>query len=401
MRTPPLVSGLVLFVACQGTRPAAVDAYTADRDFLAAHVDTLELAGPDGARVLLVPAYQGRVMTSTTGGGDSSGWLNRELIASRRFVEHMNGFGGEDRFWIGPEGGQFSVFFAPGTQFGLADWFTPAPIDTEPFVVQEHDASHAVFTRSFSLQNRAGTRFDVAVHREVVLGDAGEALTRLGAPAAAGVRGVAFETRNTLTNTGTEPWTKASGLLSIWILGMFNAAEDAMVLVPFERGSEAERGPIVNDEYFGRIAADRLHIDAARGLVLLRGDARSRGKIGLGPRRARSVLGSWDGAREVLTIVEFSRPAGATDYVNSLWRLQDDPFGGDVVNSYNDGPATPGGKGFGDFYELESSSPALALGPGAAATHVHRTLHLTGPRPALARIALAVLGADLDALPVP
>ncbi len=106
-------------------------------------------------------------------------------------------------------------------------------------------------------------------------------------------------------------------------------------------------------------------------------------------------------AREVLTIVEFSRPAGATDYVNSLWRLQDDPFGGDVVNSYNDGPATPGGKGFGDFYELESSSPALALAPGAAATHVHRTLHLTGPRPALAKIALAVLGADLDALPVP
>ncbi|MBZ0151569.1 MAG: hypothetical protein K8J09_08565 [Planctomycetes bacterium] len=401
MRTPPLVSGLVLFVACQGTRPAAVDAYTADRDFLAAHVDTLELAGPDGARVLLVPAYQGRVMTSTTGGGDSSGWLNRELIASRRFVEHMNGFGGEDRFWIGPEGGQFSVFFAPGTQFALADWFTPAPIDTEPFAVVEHDASHAVFTRSFSLRNRAGTRFDVAVQREVVLGDAGAALARLGAPAAAGVRGVAFETRNTLTNTGTEPWTKSGGLLSIWILGMFQAAEQAMVLVPFERGSEAERGPIVNDEYFGRIAADRLHIDAARGLVLLRGDARSRGKIGLGPRRARSVLGSWDGAREVLTIVEFSRPAGATDYVNSLWRLQDDPFGGDVVNSYNDGPATPGGKGFGDFYELESSSPALALGPGAAATHVHRTLHLTGPRPALAKIALAVLGADLDALPVP
>jgi hypothetical protein len=27
-------------------------------------------------------------------------------------VPHINVFGGEDRFWLGPEGGQFSIFFA-------------------------------------------------------------------------------------------------------------------------------------------------------------------------------------------------------------------------------------------------------------------------------------------------
>jgi hypothetical protein len=35
------------------------------------------------------------------------GWINRKLIASRKIQPHINVFGGEDRFWIGPEGGQF------------------------------------------------------------------------------------------------------------------------------------------------------------------------------------------------------------------------------------------------------------------------------------------------------
>jgi hypothetical protein len=34
--------------------------------------------------------------------------------------------------------------------------------------------------------------------------------------------------------------------------------------------------------------------------------------------------------------------AGATDYVNSMWEDQKEPFSGDVVNSYNDGPTATG-----------------------------------------------------------
>ena len=69
-------------------------------------------------------------MTSTAGGdaGLSFGWINRELIASGKMQPHMNAFGGEDRFWMGPEGGQFSIFFAKGAKFEFADWFTPAVI---------------------------------------------------------------------------------------------------------------------------------------------------------------------------------------------------------------------------------------------------------------------------------
>ena len=37
----------------------------------------------------------------------------------------MNVFGGEDRFWLGPEGGQFALYFKPGDPFDLDHWQVP------------------------------------------------------------------------------------------------------------------------------------------------------------------------------------------------------------------------------------------------------------------------------------
>jgi hypothetical protein len=115
----------------------------------------------------------------------------------------------------------------------------------------------------------------------------------------------------------------------------------------------------------------------------------------VGPRRSKGVLGSYDPARGTLTIVQFTQPDGVTDYVNSLWKLQDDPYAGDALNGYNDGPPAPGAKPLGPFYELESSSPAAALAPGASLAHVHRTLHLSGSEDELDAVARAVLGVTL------
>ena len=98
---------------------------------------------------------------------------------------------------------------------------------------------------------------------------------------------------------------------------------------------------------------------------------------------------------EVLTLVELTIPMGAHDYVNSMWQLQDEPFAGDVVNSYNDGPPEPGAKPLGPFYELESSSPALELGPGEFREHVHRTAHFVGDDAALDPLARAALGVGI------
>lgn len=55
-------------------------------------------------------------------------------------------------------------------------------------------------------------------------------------------------------------------------------------------------------------------------------------------------------------------------------------------------------KHVGAFYELESSLPAAALKPGKKKTHVHRTIHLTGPKESFAAVPQAVLGQPLQAI---
>lgn len=75
----------------------AAPAVAADRDFnedvafLREHVETLVLADGD-ARIAVVPAYQGRVMTSTATGpaGTSVGWINYEHIAAGKKTPHIN-----------------------------------------------------------------------------------------------------------------------------------------------------------------------------------------------------------------------------------------------------------------------------------------------------------------------
>jgi hypothetical protein len=360
-----------------------------DLDFLQRHTETVVLRDPGGAAcVALCPALQGRVATSTTGGADgpSFGWLNRALIASGKLVPHMNVYGGEDRLWLGPEGGQFSLFFAPGAPQELAHWQTPAPIDAEPFTLVERAEDRALLRKTMRITNASGTVFDIDVEREVRL---------LGTVRTEGVAAISFETRNRITNAGPAPWRRETGLVSIWIAGTFSPSPSTIIVMPFRAGAEAELGPAVNDRYFGRVPPDRLAV--AAGALFFRGDGQQRGKIGVSPRRALDALGSYDAEGGVLTVVTYTLPDGARDlpYVNSLWEQQREPYAGDVLNSYNDGPATPGAEPFGPFYELESSSPALALAPGESAEHVHRTRHFVGAPDGLVAIARAWLGVGI------
>lgn len=375
---------------------AAAASFGDDVAFLKKHVDVIELSDKKGAaKAAVSAAYQGRVMTSTAGSdaGLSFGWINRELIASGKYLPHMNAFGGEDRFWLGPEGGQFSIFFAKGAKFELADWFTPAAIDTLPFEVVRTSQDRARFAAEFALTNYSGTRFDVAVDRQVRLLRPAAAWKNLGTKAVDGVSLVAFESKNTLKNAGANAWEKESGLLSIWILGMFTPSPSTTIVVPIVPGPESELGVKVTSDYFGAIPPDRLVVK--EDVIYLSGDGNYRSKIGISPMRSKAVLGSYDADNRVLTVVQFSQPEGVTDYVNSLWKLQDNPYGGDAANSYNDGPPAPGAKPMGPFYELESSSPAAALRPGKSLTHVHRTIHLSGDESALDTVARAALGVSI------
>jgi hypothetical protein len=380
-----------------GTAAAADRTFDEDVAFLRRQAEVVLLGdAASGAGVAVVPAWQGRVMSSTAGGpaASSYGWSNDALIESHTVPPHINALGGEDRLWLGPEGGQFSIFFRQGDPFDLEHWQTPALFDSEPWSVCERDQRHVALRHGGRLVNYSGTALDVRIDRTIRLLDPVALASLLGGPAPSGARLVAYASENTLTNTGRTAWTKAGGLLSLWVLGMFKPSPQTTIVVPYRTGAEATLGPVVNDAYFGKVPADRL---AARdGRLYFSGDGRYRSKIGLSPRRARAVLGSYDAARQVLTIVGFDLPAGAADYVNSMWQIQEQPFRGDAVNSYNDGPPAPGAKPLGPFYELETSSPAAALAPGASLTHVHRTVHLEGDAQALDTVARRVLGVSLE-----
>jgi len=197
-----------------------------------------------------------------------------------------------------------------------------------------------------------------------------------------------------VTNRGEQHWKQDSGLLSIWILGMYIPTPETTVVIPFKAGPEEELGSSVNDAYFGEISGDRLKV--LEDGLFFKGDGESRGKIGVSPLRAQSFSGSWDADSQVLTIVHFNLPEQPSEYVNSMWEIQEEPFTGDVVNSYNDGPPEPGAKPLGPFYELETSSPGLALTPGGSYTHFHRTMHFSGNLNDLDRLARSLLGVGIE-----
>ncbi|MDP6892239.1 MAG: hypothetical protein QF731_03600 [Verrucomicrobiota bacterium] len=365
-----------------------------DVDFLEKHVEVITLdQGAGKSKIAVVPAYQGRVMTSTVGGAQSPshGWINYELIKAGRFEPHINAYGGEDRFWLGPEGGQFSIFFKKDDPFDLKHWQTPALIDTQPYQVISQTESEVTFRHEAEIRNYSDTQFFIRIDRKVRLLDRSELDELLGVELSQSINAVAYETENILTNIGDTAWTKQGGLLSIWILGMYKHSEETTVLVPYVEGNEADLGPIVNADYFGEVPAERLRV--SNGLIRFSADGKFRSKIGLSPERSKSVLGSYDPTRQLLTLVQYNKPEGATSYVNSMWELQDEPFKGDVVNSYNDGPPSPGAKQLGPFYELESSSPALELKSGESITHIHRTIHLQGEKEVIQDLGKTLLGA--------
>jgi len=366
-----------------------------DLEFLRKHTEVVVL-GDDRARVAVVPEYQGRVMTSTSAGaaGPSFGWINRDAVSTEEFQRHINAFGGEDRFWLGPEGGQFSIFFPQGAPFEFENWQTPAPIDWGSWEVISKEADAISFRRDMQLVNYSGTELKLRVDRVIRMLPRSRVADLLGAGIPEEIELVAFESENQITNTGDKEWSKSTGLLSIWILGMFQPSEQATVIIPFEPGTEAERGRIVNDAYFGKVSTERLRVEEER--LFFRADGKSRGKIGIGPSRAKPLAGSFDAENQVLTLVQFNLPETPADYVNSMWEIQEHPYSGDVVNSYNDGPVSPGADPLGPFYELETSSPASELGPAGSVVHIHRTVHARGPEILLSDLSKQTLGVSLE-----
>ncbi len=379
--------------------------YAEAREFLAKHTDLVELTNDAGARVAIAPAWQGRVMTSTCGGleGPSFGFVNRDFIEAGQTDAHFNNLGAEERLWLCPEGGPFSLWFKPGAKQVMQNWFTPPALNDGAWkVVSSPNDPLLRMAVHMKLQNTAATAFELDVTRDVRLLGTDDFQTLFGATAAAamgkpGVKTVAYETANQITNRGPA-FSKQKGLVSIWILGMMNAGPQTVILVPYRSGSAAQLGPVVKSDYFGAVPADRLKVMPQA--VLFRADSNFRSKIGTSQRRARNVLGSIDFQGGVLTLVHFTMPddPAKQNYMNNMWGVpQAKPYTGDVANAYNDGPNDLG-KRMGAFYEIESVSPALTLKTGASLLHCHRTVHIQADAETLRELAKEILGVDLDAV---
>ena len=378
-------------------KKSQVKTFGEEVEFLEKHLDVTVLSDETGnAQVAVIGAYQGRVMTSTADGedGTSFGWINHELIASGENQKHINAYGGEERFWMGPEGGQFAIYFPKGAPFEFEYWQTPSVIDTEHFDMLSKTKNSVAFRKYKKLANWSGTEFEIQIDREIRLLNRKTAATKLGVDIPNSVKMVAYESDNKIKNLADSAWKKQTGVLSIWILSMFNPSPATTVVIPFKKGPESKLGPKVNDEYFGKVPPERLIVED--DVLFFSADGKYRSKIGISPKRAKPILASYDELSKTLTLAQYTLPDGITDYVNSMWQLQDQPYAGDAANSYNDGPPEPGAEPMGPFYELESSSPAYELKPNQFVKHIHRTFHLQGSEKQLNEIAQKTLGVSID-----
>lgn len=374
--------------------PPRQGTYAYDAEFLKAHHrKVIELRDDhDQARVLITAEDQGRVMTSTVEGdsGRSFGWINYDLISSGKRKKQFNPVGGEERFWLGPEGGQFSLYFPPKDSFNINHWQVPGVIDTVPYELGLISKKMVVFNKQASLTNYSGTVFDLSIERSIRMLEKTELSTALHTNFPDQLKFVAYETINRIKNTGTNGWAKNKGLLSIWLLGMMIPGQSTHVIIPFHPHANAKN--LINTNYFGDIPADRLVIQDS--VLLFKCDGKYRSKIGLSPSIAKPMAASFDFRKNILTFILFSVQKNKP-YVNSKWEIQKEPFKGDVVNAYNDGPLADGSQ-LGPFYELESSSPALELKAGDTGEYGQITCHITGDFESLNTIARTVLGIDLS-----
>ena len=344
-------------------------------------------AGP--ARIAVTPSLQGRVLTSCTSiDSPGFGWINHKLIQSGKTQPHINAYGGEDRFWIGPEAGQFSIFFKPGQAFNQTNWQTPPCIDTEPFELIHQDDVSVLLKKACSFRNYQNQPFEIEISRRISILSQQEIMRSLPGVKADKIDCVGFKSENSIKNSSQTAWHKETGLLNIWILGKFKPGRDCWAIIPTEKNA------FINQNYFEADLTKRL-IERDE-FSLLRVDGGQKAKIGISPLHDKDVLGSFDFDTNTLTVVTY-KTNKRQPFLNSEWNLQEKPYEGDVLNVYNDGP-DENDTILGPYYELETSSSSRELQPNEQIEHAHTTMHFTGDFDELNKIANTLLQTDLDTI---
>jgi len=377
-----LVSTTLVF-ACNMQQTA----FDKDLSFLKKY-DSVVVLSSGNSKVIVSPRYQAKVFTSTAGDGSSFGWINYDVFTADP-DPHMNAFGGENRIWLGPEGGPFSLFFPEGFVMDFSNWKIPAAFDTEPWETVSASDTAVELKKAMTLKNYSGSELAITVGRKVRVLDQATIKQWLNTTYDKGVNAVGYYTENILTNSGGKEWNDSTGMPCIWILDMFPPSANTTIIIPFKNDSIAKPA---NTNYFGEIPPDRIKY--ADDVLFFRADGKHRSKLGIPVHAAKKIAGSYDADKRILTITVFDIDPNAK-YLNQVWDSQKPPFGGDAVNAYNDGPLE-NGKQLGPFYELESASPAAVLAPGQALTHRHSVFHFTGAEETIDTICKQTLGVSLQ-----
>lgn len=167
------------------------------------------------ASVLVAPGLVGRVMCSTfdRNRGLANAWINKSGIERGKVDPVFNNFGGEERFWLAPEGGPFGLVFGRKDS-KFENYCVQAGMTTTEYGVLSQDDRSVSMQADLSLENHSGTMFDLRVQRRISLLEfCPYTQVSRGVLQAAG-----FQSENTVMNTGTKAWTEEGGTIAMWCL---------------------------------------------------------------------------------------------------------------------------------------------------------------------------------------
>lgn len=362
-------------------------------------VPTLIL-GEGDSLIAVSPAWQARVMTSTCEGtsGDALGWINRELIAFQKDNPQLVQLGGEDRLQLGPQGGEASLFFEKNKALTEENILAPAFLSKEPWQLVARSKTRAKFEKTADFENMKGTKFKVKIERDIATLDRKASAEILGIEIPDGVKMVAFQSLNKLTNLGDKAWTEASGLLNLSVQSCFNASKSTYVFIPYAKSN----GDIARDDFQDQAISpneNTKRLLVTNNYIRFKADGKYLSGISIPPNRSEGIAISYDDINKTLTIITYLRPAANPKYLPFSWRrVASANDSGDAISLFNNGALGRGTNTAGAYFEVSTHSPAIDASPQQSQFHLQRTFHFKGSEYDLGLISYKLTGISIGEL---
>ena len=364
--------------------------FSKEVDLLGKHYSPIVLS-QDNRKIIVLKELQGRVMSGTALGDNHKGfgWFHYRYLSGEHCDKNAV-MGGASRLWFGPDASKFSLFFESGSEPVPENIRVPESISTIPFDVVKQTDSEVVFKKELKLKNYQNTLFNFELQRDIALLDQSSVEKMLSITVPNQLNWLGYRARTKVKNIGNTSWQKQTGLFSIWELGAFYPTDHTTVIIPLVKPlTKATR-------YFSDIKES--HTKIIGNTLFYKADANYMNKIGVPPEHTKPIMASYDDVRQLLTLVIFTMTSDkSATYVNGVWEFGDKPYGGEIINIFNDGP-DESGVPFGPFYEMETSSIALMLSPQQSYQHQHTTIHFQGSELALNQITTQLLGQSITTI---